>query len=711
MNPFWLCLMFLAFQDAEPAPPPPPKVEDPERVFAQGRRAFILGEHADAINLLAPLVAESHGQAMLLSADAYYAVGTPRAMRRAINLYERCLYEDDSIPFPDHSYHQLSQIYMEESRRAEAEGSIYEAREMAAEAEFYMRRLLKKFPDSYYRDTTLNQILNLAEERGEHDKAVEYARIIWDSATNGRLLTRVEPTIFIYQEPFEETAQDLGDMFDRHRGMITTNRNLLLEYAKKFEDLGQLDQARQLFLQVYNQWPQWGDSATSLSRLADLHRRQQQWDDAAFLYKLILMENPGTLAEAEAWLGVAQMMEQGHIGELEVDDTLTLNYRYLVNRIRHSVLPDSIRARYSYKQALFESLSSPETALLTLSNLLNEYERGPFVGLYRNFYEQLLFTTIQNKYDAQMDWDLDRIYRQHHHFLAFTTQTRYPSLIAKAYLRLDLPSSAIQVYENMWNYKDSIRGFELAFEEPLTDYLRLLNLMRRDDRLSLRLKDYAALYQRGGRYPDQYLFVDTSHKNRTMSDDDFYAHMKTLPREIGTIYDARRLRLMTLSAQESALLSRKARNDAIDAADKAAEDDAIDQERERWVFADGLYADILKWPRLRNELPVLFQEARLYQADRFYSLGNYFEAERRYQQILGNEAFPSHDRDWAYLQLARLHELKGEEKTSLRIYGQLAYASAPESSMLASYARQRLYAIASSKKLKAIEEEMGLGQF
>jgi tetratricopeptide (TPR) repeat protein len=250
-------------------------------------------------------------------------------------------------------------------------------------------------------------------------------------------------------------------------------------------------------------------------------------------------------------------------------------------------------------------------------------------------------------------------------------------------MALNLPASAIQVFENMWGYKQSISGFDLAFEEPLTEYLLLLDTLRRDDRLAGRLTDYAGLYQPRGRYLDRFLFVRTRHESRTMAPEEFLERARLLPVTVNSLYDARRLRLMAVVAQEQG-------------------DEAL---------AEKIFEAALAWPPLEQELGVLMREARLFQADRFYEIGNYYAAEKRYQQILADDRFDSSDRDWAYLQSARLHELKGELKTSMRIYGQIAYAPDENSLPLATFSKQRMMSIAADKTLSEAEKEVGLGAY
>ncbi|MDJ0836689.1 MAG: hypothetical protein QNK37_09235 [Acidobacteriota bacterium] len=692
LAPIWVLLIF-AFQDRKELPPPPPKpVYDMQDVMTRGVAAFKNGQYQQAIDILAPAVIDRQGRAMMLAADAHYALGQPGNLLKAVDLYERCIYDDTSTPFADHSYFQLAGIYLAKSHESRDEGNWYDAREHAAEAEFYLGRLIKKYPLSFYRDPALKALFELALERRRFNKLYEYADLIWESSIDPALLNLVEPIMFV-RRPDNLDPVSLDDTWNRHRRFIGLIPDLLAEYARKFEEQGDLNRAAELYLLAHNLRPSRQNSASSLRRLADLHRRLQQWEAAAFLYARIMEDNPGTEAEAHAWLGVARMMERGHIGDFAINITgadgsvvgkETYTYLDLVEKIRSSVLDDPTRALYSFRMANYEAaIGNLTRALHILRNLVTEYDRGPYVGLYRDFYKQLLFTTIQRRYDDGRDWDLDALYNDHRQLLAFTTETRYPHLIAKAYLRLDLPSSALQVYENMWNYKDSIRGFDLAFEEPLTDYLMLLNHMRRDEKLRFRLDSYAALYGPRDRFPDRHLYLKTLLQSRTMEPAAFLEEAAGQSFDLRTVYDARRLRRVAVIAQEE----------------------------KDFELADRLYAVARAWPPMEKEFPGLHREAELYEADRMYALGNYFAAEKAFRKILADTRFDARDRDWAYLQIARLHELKGEIKQSLRIYGQIAYAEDESSKAWAVFAKRRLLAIAGEKRLAELEKELELGDF
>ena len=727
LTPLLSCLTLLLFQQEEEVPPPPPKPSIPiEEALKLGKDAFIAGNYQEAVVVLADWARESNGEAMMLSADAFFALDTQQSRRRAIDLYERCIYENTQSPYPEHSFFQLAAIYMAESTRARDAGDWYLAREQAGEAEFYLRRLIKKHPNSFYHDQTLQMLFENSLTTGDYEKTRDYATQIWNSSIDPELLTRVEPILFIRQDKDQKTLADLDDTFRRHAPFIETVPELLLEYAVSFEELGDLAAASKMFVMIDNLWPGKKDAATSLRRLADLHRRQGEAKIAAFLYAQIIARHPNSLASSQAFLGAAELIESRGIntfyvpiytpaetsmnGPLRIysdlgEDVVHYSYRQLVEEIRRSPLDDAIRARYSYRQAQFEAaFGNLDTALDILRNLHGEYERGPFVGLYRSFYEKLLFQAVEDRYAAQQDWQLDSLYWKHQ-LLASTSKTRYPHLIAKAYLRLNLPSSALQVYEKMWAYKDSIRGFDLAFEEALTDYLMLLNQMRRDEKLAFRLDDYAATYSARDRFQDRYRYVRTIYESRQLMDEDevddedaltYAKFLEAAAAEdftIGNLWDARRLRRVALIAQEQGL--------------EASQQDRDKKAKQYFALCDKLYQQASAWKDVKRLLPDLEREAVLYRADRFYSLGNYFEAEKRYRQILGDASFQDRDRDWSYLQIARLHELKGEMKQSLRIYGQIAYAEDEESKPWAIFAKQRLASIADEMTLEELEKTLG----
>jgi len=716
-------LLIWVFQDAEQEPVPEPV--DLPAVMAQARQQFLRGEFLEATNTLKPAVDQDMGSAMLLSADAFYGLQTLGNLRKAKRLYLRCIYEDENIPFPDHSYYQLSQIYLLESDLARQEGDRYKARELDIEADFYLGQLLKRHPRSFYTNLALDARFNYSLSSNNYKMVLKRARDIWDLSTDPNLLTRVEPIIFIEQDPFNETIQAIEDTFSRHQETIGIVPELMHAYARKFEDSGELTRASELYMLATSLWPDAESGADALLRLAELHRQFQDWPGATFLYVSVMDQNPGTPAEARAALGLVEMLERGQIyhftatrhrftGQNEhVAEELyerPLVYRDLIDLIRFSQLPTSVRAEYSYKLALFESqFGNLEQSLLIMRNLLDDYSRGPFVGLYRDFYEKLLFTTIDSKYNKGMYWDLDRIYQDHRQYLAFTTQTRYPHTIAKAYLALNLPSSAMKVYENMWNYKASISGFDLAFEAPFIDSLELLNHMRKDTRLDIRLKGYNQLYGSSDRFKDRYLYYLTLYESRNLPSEEFLENAQKRSLTIQTTYDARRLRRIAVIAQQSALGTiEKTRADGLSGEEKQ---DLFRQAGIYYALTDSLYKKARAWPEVLKELPGFWKEAELYEADRLFTLGNYYEAEKRYRSILANESFDHPDRDWSYLQIARLHELKGDLKPGLRIYGQIAYSADPDSSPWQAYAARRLAAIASKKNLEETEKELQLGEF
>ncbi len=654
--------------------------DDAAEALAKAKQAFLAGDYRAVVDAVRPALAQEAGPAHLLAADALFALGDPESLAEAKTLYERCLYETTAVPFDDHSYYQLSRIFMIESATARERGALFDALELEGEARFYLNQLLKKYPASYYRDRGRSALFDVALAARDYEDAREQALAIGGQSEDPELLARVEPFLLIDREGLD--AAEIRAMVRDRQATIRRFPELMAAYAGLLERAGDLSAAGDLYLETLNLWPNRADGARSLLRLADLRRRAADWDAARFLYVQAIEGNPNTLVEARAALALAEMIETGALAELEINQQ-KWGYRDLVDLIRHSPLDDPIRARYSYQLALYETVfGNVERALVVLQNLRNDYVRGPFLGLYRDFYEKLLFTVIDRKYNAGDDWGLDRLYRQHRPFLGSTPQTAYPEKIAKAYLRLGLPSSAIQVYESMWNYKLSIAGFELAFEGPLTDSLELLNAMRQDSRLASRLRDYETLYGPSDRARDRFRCVKTLYESRALPPEQFLEGVKNdgEASSVASIYDARRLRRVAVVAQEL--------GDA--------------------EYAESAYAALSGWTPLRQEAPALWREAALFKADRLYSLGNYFEAERRYAAIWGDDSFEDADRNWAYLQMARLNELAGNVKPSLRMYGQIIYAG-EESGPWRAFASRRLAALAAERRLAQLEEELQSG--
>jgi hypothetical protein len=675
-----LALPLWAFQDQVPAPrpEPPSREEILQQLLPQARQAFLESAFERTIEILEPGIRQGIGEALLLAADANYAIDTPESLEQARQLYERCLYEDTSIPFPDHSYFQLGQIFLDKLERAGRDNASEDMRFFKEEASFYLGQLIRKYPGSYYGEQALLQLYELARLTRDFDKMRELAGNIWDTAQDVNNLLVAEPYAYIELDPIPQDLTELRDVYRRHSNAIRFHPYLLLKYAERFEQLGDAQEAVLRYQETVNLYGDIDEGAQGLLKLADLHRTLGQGDAAAFLYGRLVDRDPYSREAAETMLRVARMMEAGEATSFSAAGQ-EWSYADLVERIRNSNLPEDIRAAYSFRVAQQQALvGSVEKALLILRSLQQEYETGAFAGLYRSFYVALLFATVESYYNQGRDWDLHRIYEDHLQVLAFTPQARFPHLVAKAYKRMDLPASALDVYERMWRYKQSVSGFDLAYETPLTDSLQLLNDLRRDDQLRFRILDYEKLYSARDLQWERFNYIKTIYESRTAPDPAEYVRtFREDPIQIDTIWDARRLRRIAVMAQEEGELD----------------------------IADSHYEEAKRWPQTRQELPILWREAELYQTDRTYMLGNYFEAANRYRTILNDETYNDDDRDWAYLQLARLFELDGQERQSLRIYGQIAYAEDPNSSAYASFARIRLSNMAHQKVLAAKERE------
>lgn len=673
------CLPLLAFQDAVPQREPerPSREEILQKLLPQARAAFLQGAFQQTLDILKPGIEAGVGEALLLAADASYAMDTSASLERARQLYERCLYEDTSIPFPDHSYYQLGQIFLDKLERAGRESAAEDMRFFKEEAQFYLGQLIRKYPRSYYGEQALVQLYELARLNLDYERMQELALRIWASAQDVNNLLIAEPYAFLDFYPDPGDVDALRDTLARHRNAIRFHPNLLMRYADRLNQMGDTQAALQLYQDAVNLYVKRETGSEALLKLADLHRSLGHGDAAAFLYGRLLDRDPYSREAAETMLRVARMMENGEATSFTAAGR-EWTYADLVDRIRNSNLPDEVRAAYSFRVAQQEALmGNIEKALLILRGLVQQYETGAFAGLYRSFYESLLFATVENLYAQERDWDLHRIYEDHLQVLAFTPLARYPHLIAKAYARLNLPASALDVYERMWRYKQSVRGFDLAYETPLTDALQLLNDMRQDDKLRVRLLDYQKLYNQRDLEWERFDYIKTIFESRTQEPATFLANYRDNPIRIETLWDARRLRRVAVMAQEEGELD----------------------------IADVHYREAKRWPRTTADLPVLWREAELYQTDRTYMLGNYFEAAQRYRSVLEDEAYEEDDRDWAYLQLARLFELDGQVRQSLRIYGQIAYAEDPNSQAYATFARIRLKNMAHQKVLNAKESE------
>ncbi len=677
MLPLFCLMMFQ--EDKPPAPPP----VDPEPLLAEARQAYLRGEFNETIDILRPAVRINHGLSLLLSADAYYALQNPEALKKARFLYERSIYEDDAIPFADHSYYRLAQIYIENASAAETAGRGYDAQTYREEAGFFLTQMLKKYPDSYFRDQALQSVFDVAKDLRRYRTLKGAAELIWQSTPDLALLNQAEPVIYIEQRPAPSDSAELNATYDRHSALIHHFPELMFAYADRFETLGDLTRAAELYLYIINLWPEREDSAASLLRLAQINRRQGHYEAAGFLYAYIVEAYPNGDEAEQALLAALEMMDRRQIRQFDTPSH-QWTYAELIEGVRYSQLDSTIRARYSYQLALMEAMfGNLEQGLLIMRNLVAEYERGPFAGLYRNAYQGLLFKTIDD-YDAAGDyWGLDRLYNRHRQLLAFTTEVRYPEKIAAGYIKLDLPSSALLVYDNMWNFKQSISGFELAFEPALTEYLLLLDLMRMDEKLALRMDEYQQTYSARDRFHPQFRFVQLEYDARHQESEALLEKHAATPFVVNSVWDARRLRRLALVAQET----------------------------EKPSLADRLYGAARRNPLVAAQLPVLDREAELYYADRLFELADYNGARDQYEGILTDNRYSEADRDWAYLQIARLFELEGKRKQSLRIYGQIAWSEDPDAVPYNLFAKRRLDALAATQRINAMEKELEGGRF
>jgi hypothetical protein len=392
-----------------------------------------------------------------------------------------------------------------------------------------------------------------------------------------------------------------------------------------------------------------------------------------FLLRLLARELQGGELFGRVLVGLADLMSQGHLDEVTLQGK-SYQYGEVLELIRFSDLPVLERAPFSYRQGLLQALTDPPArALLTLRQLVEEYPEGANAQLYQETYEQLLYQTVTDFFEAERYWDMDQIYMLHRRFLENNLDTRYAHMMARAYLALGLTAPAREVFEALWQVKQKTEGFELAYERPFIDYLLLLNDLLLDDLLKTRLAFYEQTYGFEGRFPSELLYVLSDYELRTLPAEEVVLKAKERPLFLKNRYDAKRLQVLLIAAQEAQDL----------------------------MFAYALFTNAANWPQLSQWLPELTQVAEIHMADTLFRSGNYQEAETRYRRIQQDDSVPLEDRIWADLQVARLLELKGASRLSLPLYGRVLFNETEAPDFYRQFARRRLHALSWEKEQMA----------
>ncbi|PIE02866.1 MAG: hypothetical protein CSA81_05025 [Acidobacteria bacterium] len=639
--------------------------KSPEEMMDLAKKAYLDRRFEDCIAELQPLFLQKIPEAMMLTADAWYAKGGPEGLSTAQGIYFRLIYEIPDVPFKDHAYFRIAEIYKEQ-------GNPFEAK-------LYYRQAVKKFPQSLYVDEMLLNLFKIAENTRNLSDLKKWGETLANNDRNPRNRIYAEYISYIFQNTRKWEPGKLRETFDNNKDRIVRIPAVLQEYAARFKELGLIEEAKEANLSIVNNHSGVKEEAEALLEVAYFEKLKGNFKAAVFLYRLIIEQGKDKMAEAKAMIQLADLMAEGH---LEFFDSMGKKWSYsdLLTAIRFSSLKAKERAPFIYRQALLQASSySPARALLTLRQLISEYKEGPYSALYRDSYKELLHHTILNFYRSERYWELDAIYQIHKNFLEHSTETQYPHMVAKALVEMGLTAPARKVYDAMWREKERVEGFELAFEEPFMDYFMLLNDLRLDDYLKPRLKKYEETSRNEGRYYNRFLLVQTAYESRT--EEPLEVVKKAKGRKLFTEdrYDARRLQLLTLAAQEA----------------------------QDWQYAEELFQAALKWTELNELNPVFARSARIYDADYEFRTGNYYSARKKYLKLRVDPDLDDEERIWADLQLARLYEMQGELKKSLELYGQVALNSIPETEGYASFARRRLSALAFRVE---IPEEVMLGQ-
>jgi hypothetical protein len=659
----------------EPAPavePTPPEPEAPlftdEELFERGKKAFVARDFQSCISELESLVLKRNQLAMILTADAMYALGDDAHLAAAQKIYFQIIYEYPDAPFRDHCYFRIAEIYLEQDN--------------PFEGKLYYKQMIKKFPESRYRAEAGMALFKIAEDSASLRDLKKWAGLINDLKDAPEHKAYVRYISFIFQKTRKWDKSRLKSVFTQNRLRILRIPDVLQEYANRFKTLKMRDEAKNAFLDMANFQPEAKGHTQALLEVAIFEKESSHVNAAVFLLKGLMETGNDPLAKARAMIQVADMIAAAQIGSFSILGK-KWNYSDLQTAIRFSALPASERAPFVYRQALLQAVSDPPSkALLTLRQLITEYQKGPFSALYRDSYKEILHQTIAGFYRSGRYWDLDEVYQRHRFFLEQSTETQYPHMMAKAYLKLGLTAPARKVYEALWREKEKVEGFELAFEEPFADYFLLLNDLSLDDFLSTRLPKYITYYGDQGHYYNRYLLALTGYETRQLKPLDVVRKAKTRPVFTKDIYDARRLQLLTLAAQRA----------------------------QDWAYADELFKKVRKWPQVKTFIPFLDRASRVYEADYLFRIGNYFLARKKYLRLQVDPELKLDERIWADLQLARLYELKQQVKESLTLYAQVALNAETGTESYAAFARHRMEALAFNAEVKRYQKGELLGQ-
>jgi hypothetical protein len=640
----------------------------------QARMDYRAGRLDAVIQGLSPQ-AGKEAETTLLLADAHFAKAGKDHLAEAERLYLLTLYELPGNPHPDHAYLRLAQIFHLQGRQEDAE--------------LYFKQLIKKFPRSRYLGAALSARIQTALQESRHEEAMELAIALLEGPT-----TDEEKRTFEAFSPLTDKKRRMGvallALYERQQESIAAIPPLADSYALWLHQAGFHQVARQLSLRILNAQPRWKGAADLQFKLLERESQLGHHAAAAFLaWSLLQSQAP---AELQARVS-ALLLSLVHTGKLQLGGEPALPaYEKLLETVIVHHPEAQLREHYRYLAALAAGVfRSPESGLAALAALAADQKLGAFSGLYREHSMTLAQELIDQAEKGrgsgadgigmrQPDRQTEAVYLLARDLFRNSVATPYLRKIAAALKRLEHHNLARQLYQEAWANKLARGGFDLAFEELLTESLEWMDALRLDPLLARHLPQYDRIYGRRGRYLDRFALVQTRFDLRTRPVEEVLADLQSSLLIAGNAIQVERLRHLSLAAEEANLTP--------------------------WVVR--LQKALLAYPSLEKEFPRLHSAILHRQADDLFAHGKLREAQAAYAALSTKDGADGDDRQWAVLQLARLYEMSGEERTALRLYGAIAHQDQASSAFMSSFARRRMEAMGHWKRLKASKEELGL---
>lgn len=626
--------------------------------------AFLEGDYEAAISLSEEGVDAGHVKAVVLAADAHYALQTALHREKALQLYLRSIYDLQENPYPDHCYFRIASIYYEQDK--------------LEDAALYDEQLIKRFPGSVFLAESLLRRFEMAVKEDRFDDAMTRAKQLFDATQDENLRERVRGVAYVQTTPPPTDPDEIWSMLQKHMREIIVIPPALLAYGDRLARSGDVPRAFSVYMDLANLYPNKPIHATALLHAADLQRQQGAYQAARLLLENAVQGHPDSDAAQSCLQRALSMLESGQIHAFHLRSQ-ALTYPELLALVSKQATQASVKAATQFKISMIQAcFGDPRIALQDLRDIQEAYARGPYSGLFRDGYRRLLYAALTHRFDKHRFIEVHDLYQDHMPFLDTTVQTEYPARVVASYLAMGWPETASDLYERLWQHKLRIEGFELAYESLFIDYLELLHGLRKDTLLQARLEGYASMYGPRSRYWDRFMWIETSFMARHQDPEAFLQYARDLPVQVNTPYDADRLRLMALMARE--------------------------QQDHNW--AHELYRQLESWPDLHTLRPALARTIALYEPDQQMRLGNINRAMELYLSQWQDENMPLQDRTWAFLQMARVWESRGHDARALRMYGQLAQMTEAATETWTRVAQRRLSAMANQRAMAELETNL-----